>query len=159
MSNHINDDTWQKFTSRQSNAKHSNSMGEAQTDKGGLDPKQQCGEAKMGFNSVSHSLLVLVEAAMQTGADKYGAMNWLQLPDNSLKLSTYLNAAQRHWMLFKAGQDRTSDTDIHNLDAIMAGLCVVRDAMLHGKVRDDRVKLTKEQLVVFEKLINKEEMP
>lgn len=121
-----------------------------------FDPKQQCGEKKVGFDNIAPTTLLLVAQAMQSGADKYGPLNWLQLPDGSLKASTYLNAVLRHFILYKAGQDRTSDTDVHNIDAIIAGLTILRDAELQNKLHDDRVKLSPEQIKKLEQLINKE---
>ncbi len=121
-----------------------------------VDPKQACGQKKMTFNSITSTLNLIVSAAAQSGADKYGVWNWLELEDGEMSIMTYLNAVQRHLTLYKAGQDYTSDTGIHNLDAIICGLSVVRDAMLFGKVGDDRVKMSPEQIETLEKIINKE---
>lgn len=122
-----------------------------------IDPKQACAVKKLTFNSVPITLRVLAAPANQSGADKYGIWNWLKLPDGSMSLNTYINALERHLTLFRAGQDFTSDTGIHNLDSMIAGLAVVRDAMIFGKVLDDREKLSEEQIVILEKLINKED--
>lgn len=121
-----------------------------------IDPKQSQAIKKLNFESVPITLKVLAAPANQSGADKYGVWNWLKLQDGSMSLNTYLNALERHLILFRAGQDYTSDTNIHNLDSMIAGLAVVRDAMIFSKVKDDRVKLNEEQLTVLEKLINKE---
>lgn len=124
-----------------------------------VDPKQSQAIKKMTFDSIATTLMLIVSDAAKSGSDKYGIKNWLNLEDGTMSLMTYLNAVQRHWILFNAGQDRTSDTNIHNLDAIICGLSVVRDAMLFGKVNDDRVKLSPEQIVILEKIINKEIVP
>lgn len=121
-----------------------------------VDPKQSCGAKKMTFDSITATLNLIVSAAAQSGADKYGPWNWLQLEDETMSVMTYVNAVQRHLTLFKAGQDYTSDTGIHNLDSIICGLSVVRDAMLFGKVKDDRTKMSPEQIEILEKIINKE---
>jgi hypothetical protein len=121
-----------------------------------VDPKQACATKKMSFDAVPITLKLLASAGAQSGADKYGLWNWLNLEDETMSLETYLNAVERHLLLFRAGQDRTSDTDIHNLDSIIVGLAVVRDAMLFGKVKDDRVKLSPRQIDILEKLINKD---
>lgn len=121
-----------------------------------VDPKQACAAKKMTFDAIPITLKLLASEGAASGAEKYGVYNWLSLPDNTMSLMTYINAVERHLTLFKAGQDRTSDTDIHNLDSIIVGLAVVRDAMLFNKVRDDRVKLSEENLVILEKIINKE---
>lgn len=121
-----------------------------------VDPKQACATKKMTFDSITTTLQLIVSAAAQSGADKYGKWNWLALEDGTMSVMTYINAVQRHLTLYQAGQDYTSDTGIHNLDSIICGLSVVRDAMLFGKVRDDRVKLSDKQIEILEKIINKE---
>ncbi len=121
-----------------------------------IDPKQAQAVKKMVFDSITATLMLIVSDAAKSGSDKYGIRNWLALDGESMSLMTYLNAVQSHWILFNAGQDRTSDTDIHNLDAIICGLSVVRDAMIFGKVNDDRVKLSAEQIIILEKILNKE---
>ena len=121
-----------------------------------VDPKQSQAVKKMSFTAVPISLMLRAQPGNQNGADKYGVYNWLKLDDGSMSMSTYLNALQRHLILFKAGQDNTSDTNINNLDSMISGLAVLRDAMLFNKVNDDRVKLSPEQIVILEKLINNE---
>lgn len=120
-----------------------------------IDPKASAASKKVSFDAIPISAMVNLAISCQSGADKYGQWNWLDLPDNSMSLMTYINAAQRHLLLFRAGQDDTSDTGVNNLDAIIAGLSVVRDAMLFGKVKDDRMKLTEDQIKKLESLINK----
>lgn len=121
-----------------------------------VDPKQACAVKKVTFDNVPITLQILATLGADNGALKYGQWNWLKLEDGSMSIMTYLNALQRHLTLFRAGQDNTSDTDIHNLDSMIAGLAVVRDAMIFGKVVDDRTKLSEDQIVILEKLINKE---
>jgi hypothetical protein len=121
-----------------------------------VDPKQSQAVKKMNFTAVPISLLLHAQPGNQNGADKYGVYNWLKLEDESMSMNTYLNALQRHLLLFRAGQDNTSDTHIHNLDSMISGLAVLRDAMLFNKVKDDRVKLSEEQIITLEKLLNNE---
>lgn len=119
-----------------------------------VDPKQAQAVKKMSFDAVPLSLLLHAQPGNQNGADKYGVYNWLKLEDGSMSMSTYLNALQRHLLLFRAGQDNTSDTNINNLDSMISGLAVLRDAMLFNKVKDDRVKLSAEQIEILENKIN-----
>ena len=119
-----------------------------------VDPKQSQGTKKMCFDAIPITLMSLLSKPSKDGADKYGLYNWLDLDDETMSVSTYLNAVQRHLLLYKAGQDNASDSGLHHLDHIMAGCAVVRDAMVFGKVKDDRIKLSKEQLETFENLIN-----
>lgn len=121
-----------------------------------VDPKQSCAVKKVTFDNVPITLDILATYGADSGAAKYGPLNWIQLEDGTMSLMTYLNAIKRHWILFKAGQDVASDSGIHHLDHLIAGLAVVRDAMMFNKVNDDRIKLSEEHLVILEKLINKE---
>lgn len=121
-----------------------------------IDPKQSQAIKKMNFDAVPVSLLLHAQPGNQNGADKYGLLNWLKLEDGSMSMNTYLNALQRHLLLFRAGQDYTSDTNIHNLDSMISGLAVLRDAMLFNKVKDDRTKLSEEQITILEKKLNNE---
>lgn len=124
---------------------------------GKVDPKQSQAIKKKQFDNIPLTVLLLLSEPCQNGADKYGPHNWLKLEDGSMSLQTYLNALQRHLILFKAGQDEASDSGIHHLDHMMAGLAIVRDAMLHGKVDDDRIKLSDEQIETLERLMNQSE--
>ncbi len=123
---------------------------------GSVDPKQSQGSKKLGFSHVPITSMCALSPGTKNGADKYGAYNWLELAEGSMSLNTYLDAVQRHLILFRAGQDSASDSGIHHLDHILAGISVVRDAMLFNKVSDDRIKLSEEQIEILEKLINQE---
>lgn len=120
----------------------------------GVDPKEGLASKKIGFDSIPITASLYLSQANQHGADKYEVYNWLELPDNSMSLMTYINAIHRHWLLLKAGQDLTSDGQVHHLAAIMAGCAVVLDAITFNKVKDDRVKLTEEQIKILEEMIN-----
>lgn len=120
------------------------------------DPKQSHAVKKISFRAVPISLLLHAQPGNQNGADKYGIYNWLKLDDGSMSMMTYLDALQRHLLLFRAGQDNTSDTNINNLDSMISGLAVLRDAMLFNKVNDDREKLSEDQIKILEKVINQE---
>lgn len=120
------------------------------------DPKQSQAVKKVTFNNVPITLDIIATFGSDNGAEKYGGWNWLELEDNSMSLMTYLNAMKRHWILFRAGQDNASDSGINHLDHLIAGLAVLRDAMIFDKVNDDRVKLTDSQIEKLEKMINKE---
>lgn len=121
-----------------------------------IDPKQSHGSEKLSFDNVPISLLLHAVPGANNGANKYKPWNWLQLPDGEMSLKTYLNAIQRHLLLYRAGQDVASDSGVHHLDHIIAGLAVLRDAQLFGKVADDRIKLSEEQLQTLENKINGE---
>lgn len=119
------------------------------------DPKEGQASKKLCFDSVPSTALCNLAEACQSGADKYGPHNWLNLEDGTMSMLTYINAIQRHLILLRAGQDNASDSGIHHLKHIMAGCAVALDAMEFGKVSDDRIKLSEEQIVQLEKLIVK----
>lgn len=101
------------------------------------NPKTRFGIAKPGdFNTPSIPYYEYSMAHMQ-GALKYGMFNWR---DDPVTMSTYLEAAQRHMDLFKAGQQNASDTGIHHLAHAMCCFSIIIDAMAHGTMRDDRFK-------------------
>lgn len=71
------------------------------------------------------------------GALKYGPFNWR---DDPVTMSTYLDAAISHINKCRAGVDRASDTDIHELGHAMTCLSIVIDAQAYGTIKDDRWK-------------------
>lgn len=120
------------------------------------DPKQVQAVKKMTFDNVPISLLLHATPGADNGALKYGPWNWLSLEEGSMSLMTYINAIQRHVILYRAGQDNASDSGIAHLDHLIAGLAVLRDAQLFGKITDDRIKLSQSQIEILEKTLNKE---
>lgn len=132
------------------------SRAKKEKDPNGVDPKEALASKKMGFDSIPITASLYLSQANQHGADKYGTYNWLELPDESMSLMTYINAIHRHWLLLRAGQDLTSDGQVHHFAAIMAGCAVALDAITFNKVKDDRVKLTEEQIKILEEMINNE---
>ena len=121
-----------------------------------IDPKQSQGSKKLGFSHIPLTAYCLLSPSTKNGADKYGPLNWLDLEDGTMSLNTYLDAIQRHLILYRSGQDKARDSKVHHLDHIAAGVAVVRDAMLFNKVEDDRIKLSDAQIDILEKLINNE---
>lgn len=119
----------------------------------GIDPKQSQANKKKTFDNIPISLLIHALEGADNGANKYGPWNWLKLDDGTMSLKTYINALQRHLILFRAGQDNASDSGIHHLKHMIAGLAVVLDAMLFNKVNDDRVKLSISQIEILEKAL------
>lgn len=120
------------------------------------DPKAHAGAKKITMTNIPLTMLPLVSIPMNDGAkpDKYGKYNWLSQPDNSMDMMVYLNGILRHILLCMAGQDYTSDSGVAHFTAIAAGASVASDAIFFGKMHDNRIKLTPEQLEKYEKLIN-----
>jgi hypothetical protein len=123
----------------------------------GIDPKESLASKKYCFDSIPITATLHLSKGNSHGGFKYGIYNWLELPDNSMSMMTYINAIHRHWLLLKAGQDLTSDAQVHHLAAIMAGCAVALDAITFGKMKDDRIKLSPEQIEILEEMINNED--
>lgn len=103
------------------------------------NPKARAGAKKLTITNVPISMLAHCAAPMNNGAAKYEKYNWID-KDKGLDMMTYVDAILRHTLLFMAGEDVAEDSGVHHLDHIMAGIGVLRDAMLVDNVVDNRVK-------------------
>lgn len=99
------------------------------------NPKTQFGIAKPGEWYVPAIPQLEYSLAHLQGALKYGPFNWR---DDSVCMSTYIEAAERHIKLFKAGQENASDTGIHHLAHAMTCFSIIIDAQHHKNIMDDR---------------------
>jgi hypothetical protein len=72
---------------------------------------------------------------MADGARKYGPFNWRE---TSVRLSVYLEAAQRHLEAYRDGQDRAEDSGYLHLSHAAACLAIIADADALGMLIDDR---------------------
>lgn len=99
------------------------------------NPKQVFGDKKppLGYFPLSAKLACM--EALYDGMLKYGPHNW-RLTD--VEAQTYIEAAFRHLELWKVGEERTRDTDVHNLGAVMACCAILIDAQVHGSLIDNR---------------------
>lgn len=100
-----------------------------------MNPKDRVGRTKPGLSCVPCPVLFEVGAAMAEGARKYGRHNWRE---QAISASVYYDAALRHLMAFYEGEDIDPDSGLSHVTKAIAGLCVLRDAMLRGKWKDDR---------------------
>ena len=129
------------------------------------NPKDALGVSKVPYSTISAPVLAEVGVAMLEGALKYGRHNYRAI---GVKGSIYYDAGvARHLALFWEGEDEDpdtcelapegEDTGFYNCDnkpvirgtglshitKAIAGLCVMRDAMIQGKFIDDRPPPTK----------------
>lgn len=118
------------------------------------DPKAHVGNKKLTMTNVALTMVPCTSYPMNTGVVKYGKFNWLAQPKNSMDPMVYMNGLMRHYHLWMAGQDLTSDTGVNHIDAMMAGLSVLRDAWIFGRMKDNRIKLSPEDMEIYEQLIN-----
>lgn len=101
-----------------------------------VNPKTAQGNKKYSLRLLPLPADVEVNRALDDGSVKYGAANWRE---KGVPASVYIDAAQRHikqW--FDGGQERASDSDVHNLGHAMACLAIIIDAQWNGMLDDDR---------------------
>lgn len=101
------------------------------------NPKDQLGIKKVPLSTVPATVLMEVGLAMLEGALKYGAFNYRAV---GVRASIYYDSAMRHLMSWYEGEDNDpeSKVGISHLTKAIASLTVIRDAMIRGKMVDDR---------------------
>lgn len=99
------------------------------------NPKQIYGNKKPSLCLFPVSAQIAGWEAFQDGAIKYGPYNWRERP---VEIQTYIEAAMRHLRLFEAGEEKTRDTNVQNLGAVIACCGIIIDAMAHGTAIDNR---------------------
>ena len=72
---------------------------------------------------------------MMSGARKYGAFNWRA---KGIRASVYVDAAMRHIMAFKEGENNDPESRLPHLAHAKACLSILRDSILMGNFTDDR---------------------
>ena len=99
------------------------------------NPKDAIGSKKAPLSTLSMPVCYEVAAGMLEGGCKYGRHNYRVI---GVRSSVYYDATMRHLAAWWEGQDIDPDSGIHHLSKAIASLFVLRDAMIHGKVYDDR---------------------
>ena len=105
------------------------------TESEGVNPKDLIGTKKAPLHLVPPALAIRVAPVLALGAAKYGPFNWRQYP---VKLSVYLEAAQRHLLAFADGQDLDPESGEWHVAHAAACLAIVLDAEGIGHLVDDR---------------------
>ncbi|ANH51087.1 endolysin; inhibits RNA polymerase [Pseudomonas phage VSW-3] len=116
-------------------------MGAASTQPA-VNPKTAQGDKKYPLHLLPLSAQVEVNRALEDGMKKYGLANWRE---TGVPAHVYVAAAKRHieqW--FDGGQERASDSDVHNLGHAMACMAIIIDAQWNGKLIDDRPSPTRD---------------
>jgi hypothetical protein len=101
------------------------------------NPKAAFGDKKPPLAYIPLSAKLAMLEALYDGMLKYGPLNWREI---DVEAMTYVEGAQRHLDLWKVGEDRTRDTNVKNLGAIMACCAILIDSELHGTMIDNRPK-------------------
>lgn len=99
------------------------------------NPKDAIGSKKAPLSTLSMPVCYEVAASLLEGGCKYGRHNYRAI---GVRSSVYYDATMRHLAAYWEGQDIDPDSGIHHLSKAIASLFVLRDAMIHGKVYDDR---------------------
>jgi hypothetical protein len=99
------------------------------------NPKDVCGIRKAPLSTVSGAVLAEVGVAMFEGAAKYGRHNYRAV---GVRASVYYDATLRHLIDWWEGVDVDPDSGMHHVTKAITSLVVLRDAMIQGKVEDDR---------------------
>lgn len=99
------------------------------------NPKTLFGIKKVPLHLVPPVAIAFEAMALKDGANKYGPYNWRT---NRISVSTYIAAAKRHIDAYWDGEDVADDSKVHHLAHARACLGLILDALMIGKLNDDR---------------------
>lgn len=99
------------------------------------NPKDIVGIRKAPMSTVSAAVMAEVGVAMLEGAAKYGRHNYRAV---GVRSSVYYDGTLRHLFAWWEGEDLDPDSGLSHVTKAITSLVVFRDAMLQGKVEDDR---------------------
>lgn len=104
----------------------------------GINPKDALAvrEDKAPLNFLEPAGNEGIARALKFGGDKYGPRNYLQTP---VLLSVYIAAMERHIDALKEGEDFAPDSGCHHTDHVGANVHIIKAALKHGTLVDDRV--------------------
>lgn len=104
------------------------------------NPKDAIGASKVLFSALPCPVLAEMALGMTEGAIKYRRHNYRHI---GVRASIYYDAALRHIMAWWEGEDIDPDSGLPHVVKAMTSLLVLRDAMIRGKMYDDRPVGTK----------------
>ncbi len=100
------------------------------------NPKDRIGSKKPPLHLVPQSANIVEAVVLALGARKYGAAyNWRIKP---VRASIYISAAMRHLAQWFDGEDDDPESGVSHLAHSRACLGILLDAMVTGKLIDDR---------------------
>ena len=105
------------------------------------NPKDVVGVRKAPMSTVPAPVLAEVGVAMLEGSCKYGRHNYRA---SGVRASVYYDATMRHLMAWWEGQDIDPDSGMSHITKAITSLVVLRDAMIQGKLEDDRPPVSPE---------------
>jgi hypothetical protein len=100
------------------------------------NPKDQAAIFKVPYDAVPCTVVAEVAVAMYEGQRKYSGYNQRE---SEVCSGVYISAAKRHLDAWQEGDDNDPDAcNISHITKAIAGLVVLRDAQIHGKMIDTR---------------------
>lgn len=99
------------------------------------NPKDGIGISKTPISVLPAQVLLECGLALYEGDRKYGRSNYRVA---GVRASVYYDACMRHLMEWWEGVDIDKDSGISHVTKAIAGLMVLRDAMLNDMYTDDR---------------------
>jgi len=100
-----------------------------------VNPKDAHARHKVSLSKIPAVALIHAAAAIQNGAEKYGAYNWRNKP---VIASIYVDACMRHLLAWFEREERAGDSGVSHLGHAIASLAILLDAQAHGVLVDDR---------------------
>jgi hypothetical protein len=105
------------------------------------NPKDAIGIRKAPMSTLSIPVMLEVGVAMLEGALKYGRHNYREI---GVRASVYYDAiVARHMAAWWEREDLDPDSGLNHVTKAIAGAMVLRDAMIRGKMVDDRPRGTR----------------
>ncbi len=99
------------------------------------NPKDAIGSDKLPIHLWPMSATAFGCIGLANGATKYGRANWREA---GVRPSIYVDAAIRHITDWFEGNDTDPEDGVHNLAGALACLGILVDALVTGKLNDDR---------------------
>lgn len=100
-----------------------------------INPKDLAAISRVPLDLVPSTAIAWESLAFLEGHNKYGAYNWRVA---GVSCSIYISAADRHLKKFWNGQDRDPVSLVHELASVRACCGIIIDAIVCGKLNDDR---------------------
>ncbi len=101
------------------------------------NPKKIYGDKKPPLAQLPLVALAHASMAHFDGDLKYGWRNWRE---SKVEALTYINAAERHLLLWSEGEEYARDTGVNNLGAVIACCAILLDAQVNNALIDNRSK-------------------
>jgi hypothetical protein len=99
------------------------------------NPKDAIGVTKVPYWLLPSPVIAEMALGMLEGALKYGAFNYRVI---GVRASVYISATKRHLDAWMEGEDIDPESQLSHITKALTSLVVLRDAMIRGKMHDDR---------------------